>query len=62
MNDPNTPDTPDATLEERIEIDRQLGVPEDALRNVAEDQETIGPRKPSSDAVELERIRRAQEE
>jgi hypothetical protein len=46
---------------ELVEVEKQFGLPEETARLVAEDITTIGPRKPASYEVELERIRKAQE-
>lgn len=51
----------DPDTAELIEVEKQLGLPEDTARIVADDITTIGARKPASYEVELERIRKAQE-
>lgn len=60
--DHTTPPTPEDAVEERTQINEELGIPPQAARNAAEDLLTTGPRKPASDAVEQERIDRARAE
>ena len=61
MSEQNGPQDEDEVAKQTA-INEQMGIPPDAARSAAEDRVATGPRKPSSDAVEMERIDRARSE
>ncbi len=63
MSNTTPDDAPEPdSFADRVKIERGFGLPPEVAELAAEDIETIGARKPSSDEVEEERIRRAQAE